>query len=515
MRIRTGGAQLNIANGVREFGRAARRAEAVVDGDRVLTYGELAERAARVGSGMLAAGLEPGDRVAVVLGNRLEYPEIAAGLAMAGLPMVPLNPRLSGREMAYILGHSSARAVIVDDAHGAPLAEALGEVEVAVRWSIDGSGSGEAYEAALARARAVDPAVQTSELDPFCIAYTSGTTGKPKGVVISHRSRCLTFFATGLEWGIRPGRRTIAVAPMYHGAGFAFAYTAVWTGGTVAMLRKWDPERALDMMAEQHASCVFMVPTHAQMIRSLGEDAIRSRDLSSLESLYFNAAAMPHPLKEWVLATFPGVGLYELYGSTEAAVVTCLRTEHQLTKPGSVGAPWYLTEVKLLGLDGAEVGPGEVGELYSRSPYLMSGYLDDPEATAACTTPDGFLSAGDLARADEDGFLSIVDRKKDMIVTGGSNVYPKEVEDVLVRHPAVDQVAVLGLPDEQWGELVTAAVVLRPGQAATEADLDAYARRELAGYKLPKRYEFRSALPSSAAGKILKRDLREELGAGG
>ena len=278
------------------------------------------------------------------------------------------------------------------------------------------------------------------------------------------------------------------------------------------MLRAFDPERLLEMIEASRAQSVFLVPTHAQMIRSLGDEAIRRHDTRSLETLYFNAAPMPHPLKVWVAETFPGAGLHELYGSTEAGIVSNCRPADVLRKPGSVGPPWLMTEVRVVDEDGAPVAPGGTGELYSRSPYLMNGYLKDPEATAACTTPDGFLSSGDVARVDEDGFLYIVDRKKDMVISGGVNIYPREVEDVLVTHPAVREVAVLGLASEKWGEEVAAFVVAAsPGTAVEE--LDGHCRAVLAGFKVPRRYEFVDALPRNAAGKILKRELREKYAA--
>lgn len=509
MTIHHNGAALNIANGVREFAISSARQTAVVDGDRSLTFAQLGERSNRVATALLGLGLDTGDRVAVVLGNRLEYPEIAAGIAKAGLVMVPVNPRLTSAEMAYIVDHSGARVVIADVGFAAAVGPVTVQRELAAVWSIDGDALGQEYERALAAARDVDPRVAVDETEPFVIAYTSGTTGKPKGVQISHRSRCLTFLATALEWGIGPGRRTVAVAPMYHGAGFAFAYAAAYCGGTLIMLRKWDPEAALGLLEQHRVDSVFLVPTHAQMMRSLGEDQLRRFDLSHLSTMYFNAAALPFPVKEWLLGMWPHVGLHEVYGSTEAGVVTCLRPPDQLRKPGSVGTAWFLNEVKLLDPMGEPVGPGEVGELFSRSPYLMNGYLGDPAATQACTTSDGFLTAGDLARMDEEGYLSIVDRVKDMIVSGGVNIYPREVEDVLLTHPEVAQVAVTGLPDEQWGEIVAAVVVTR-GEVEAE-ELLAHCRRELAGFKVPKVIRFQPTLPASAAGKVLKREIRAQL----
>lgn len=511
MTILPNGAQLNIANGVREFTIARASHAAVVDGERTITHAELGERSNRLATALLDAGLSTGDRVGVVLGNRLEYPEVAAGIAKAGLVLVPVNPRLTRPEMEYILDHSGSRALVADSSHQDVLGPVVDDGGFDLVLSIGGGDLGRDYEEHLAGSRDSDPGVHVPETDPFVVAYTSGTTGKPKGVQISHRSRCLTFLATALEWNIGPGRTTVAVAPMYHGAGFAFAYAAVYCGGTLVMLRKWDPEHALDLLERHRASSVFLVPTHAQMMRSLGEDQLRRHDLSALDTMYFNAAALPYPLKEWLVGFFPDVGIHEIYGSTEAGVVTCLRPEDQLRKPGSVGPPWLLNEVRLLGVDGLPVAPGEVGELYSRSPYLMNGYLHDDEATRACSTDDGFVSAGDLARADDEGYVSIVDRVKDMIVSGGVNVYPREVEDVLLGHPAVEQVAVTGVDDEQWGEMVAAMVVLHRGAEIDGDDLAAFCREHLAGFKVPRLFRFTNQLPASAAGKILKREIRQEL----
>ncbi|HVL90791.1 MAG TPA: AMP-binding protein [Actinomycetota bacterium] len=509
MTVRPGGAALNISAGIREFAVATPGATAVVDGERALTYAALDDRARRFGNALLAAGLTPGDRVAVVLGNRLEYPEIAAGIARVGMQMVPVNPRLTAPEVTYIVGHSEARATVVDESLSGTVAPALGEHDQRLVLSIDGTSLGPSYETALEKAPAADAGIEVDEREPFCVAYTSGTTGRPKGVMISHRSRSLTFYGTALEWGLGPGRRTIAVAPMYHGAGFAFGFGALHVGGELWMLRSFDAEPFLAMCAQSRAQSVFLVPTHAQMIRALGDDATMIYDLTGLETLYFNAAPMPHPLKLWVADAFPHVALHELYGSTEAGIVSNCRPADVLRKPGSVGPPWFMTEVRVVDEDGNPVAPGGTGELFSRSPFLMNGYLKDDEATLACTTPDGFLSSGDVAREDEDGFLYIVDRTKDMIISGGTNVYPREVEDVLITHPEVRDVAVAGLPDETWGEQVAAFVVVAPGSNAGDKELDAHCRASLAGFKIPRRYVFLDALPRNAAGKILKRELRD------
>lgn len=507
MGIAPAGASLTIVDGVRGFAAAQPDAVAVIDDDRQLTYRELDQRSSRLAQALRAAGHAPGQRVGVLLGNRLEYCEIAAGIAKAGLVMVPLNPRLTAAEVDFIVGHSGASALILDEVCASIAKAAAGAVRTVL--SIDGTTLGDDYEKALADSSAVDPAVPLDELAPFCVAYTSGTTGKPKGVVISHRSRTLTFLASALEWNLGVGRRSVAVAPMYHGAGFAFGYSPVHTGGTVSMLRRWDPERLLAIIERDRAQSVFLVPTHAQMLKGLGSARIAGYDLSSLDTIFFNAAALPPALKDWVIATFQGVGIHELYGSTEAGIISNLRPSDAARKPGSVGPAWFMTEVRLVDDGGHPVPPGVPGELFSRSPYLMNGYLDDPEATAACTTEDGFITCGDIAVRDADGYLYIVDRKKDVIITGGSNVYPREVEDALLSHPAVRDVAVVGAPDPTWGERVVAVVVCQPGTSLDLEAVDTHLRPLIAGYKIPRHLVAVTELPRNASGKVLKRELRD------
>jgi acyl-CoA synthetase (AMP-forming)/AMP-acid ligase II len=509
MALAPGGAPVTIADGVRGYAKATPGSTAVIDGERTLTFAAVDERASRLANVLLRTGLREGQRVGVLLGNRLEYPEVACGIAKAGLVMVPLNPRLTAVEVGFIMRHSGCRALVLDNALGDTAAASVAELGLDMVLGIDGDGLGQDYEIALEGVSGRDPAIAVDELAPFCIAYTSGTTGDPKGVVISHRSRSLTFYCSALEWNLANGRTSIAVAPMYHGAGFAFGYAPVYTGGTIVMLRKWDPEEFLTLAERHRAQSVFLVPTHAQTIRSLGESALDSRALQALDTLFFNAAALPWPLKQWVMEAFPHAGVHELYGSTEAGIVTDLRPRDMRRKPGSVGPAWYMTELRILGPDGGPVGPGEPGELFSRSPFLMNGYHDNPEATADCTTDDGFLTCGDIVTVDDEGYVSIVDRKKDMIVTGGVNIYPREIEDVLLEHPSIGDAAVTGVGSERWGEEIAAWVVARPGQQIDAEALDAHCRRTLAGFKVPRHWQVVDALPRNAAGKVLKRQLRE------
>lgn len=525
MPMAASGRALNMAAGIRDFALSMPDAVAVVDGSRTMRFAVVENRARRLANVLLEAGFEPGDRIALLLGNRAEYVEIPAALGRIGLVMVPLNPRLTVAEIDYIVDHSRASGLLVDtaylglvknsiDAHPMRLVLSMPDPEARPGAGTElGSephtpNGASDYESALASAADTDTVREVGELDPFTIIYTSGTTGRPKGVVISHRSRVLTGLATGLDWGLGPGRTTIAVAPMYHGAGFILAYAAPMLGGTVWMLRSFDAQALLAMVHESRAGSIFMVPTHAQLVRSLEPEVLARYDCSCLTDIYFNAAPLPYPLKEWVMQTFPRAGVHEMYGSTEASIVTNLRPAQAWTRPGSVGTAWFQTEIRLVDEDGNIVGPGGVGELFSRSPYLMSGYLHDDAATAACTTEDGFLTSGDVARMDDDGYLYIVDRKKDLIISGGLNIYPREVENVLLGHPQVRDAGVIGVPSEQWGESLLAFVVLAPGASVEPAELEQRCRAELAAYKVPRQWRVVEALPRNTAGKVLKTELR-------
>ncbi|HAS07936.1 MAG TPA: AMP-dependent synthetase [Actinobacteria bacterium] len=507
MTLFPGGDSLNIAHGIGEFAIAQPQTTAIIDGDRTWTYAELDARTNQVAHLVASMGLPDKAPVAILLGNRGEYMELAAGLARAGHPFVPLNPRMSASEVDYIMNHSSAQALFLDNALSNVAEGSVAGLKAV--YSIDGTTLGDDYEEAIAAQSTEHPRIAVHENDAFCIAYTSGTTGKPKGVLISHRSRTLQFYTSSIEWGLGTGRRSIAVAPMYHGAGFLFGYTPVAMGGTVSMLRRWDPAELLDMVQRDKAQSIFLVPTHASMIKALGPEKLAEYDLSSLDTIYFNAAALPVALKEWVMEFFAGVDIHELYGSTEGGIVSNLRPKDAARKAGSVGHPWFMTEVRVVDDEGNPVPTGTPGELFSRSPFLMNGYLNDPEATAACTTDDGFLTCGDIVIVDDEGFISIVDRKKDMIISGGVNVYPRDVEEQIVILDSVIEAAVIGAPDETWGEKVVAYAVVKAGQSLTLEELDAHLRDRLAGYKIPRELYILEALPRNASGKVVKTDLRD------
>lgn len=496
---------LLLSGGVHAVAARAPKKTAIVCGDGSRTYGELSDRIRRVAGALSNFGLQPGDRVAVVAPNCLEYPEVMVGIADAGGIGATLSARSTAHEIRDACDDCGARVII---AHPS-VADAIDAAAPATVERI--VLIGEDYEQWLLAASPAAPNPSVSEEDPFTLVYSSGTTGRPKGVVISHRSRVLTFHGMAMEYGCYgPDDRQLGLAPLAHGAGFAFTMATLYFGGTVELVPKFEPEDVLQRLATGGFTGVFMVPTHFQAIFGLGSATLSRhyRQAHALRTIMSNAAALPAVLKERIVEYWGDGKLHETYGSTEAAIVTNLRPEHQLTRPGSVGPAFALNHVRLLDDGGNDVPEGEVGELFSSSPYVFNGYWNQPEEQLAAVR-DGWVSAGDLARRDSDGFLYIVDRKKDVVITGGYNVYPREIEDVLQRHPVVLSAAVVGIPDEVWGEALRAFVVLRPGMNATARDLELHCRTVLAGYKIPKDFWFLDSLPRNAGGKVLKKLLRE------
>lgn len=503
----------NVAAGLRYGARVYPDRLALAQGEYRATYGELNRYASRVANAMAGLGIAPGRVVGVVLPNVSEYLEVIFGLAKAGVVAATMNPRSTPHEIGYILEDADCQAVIVH-ADLAPVVEAalseVGRSLPSARKVVVGGAVGgwSPYRDWLAQASDQDPMLPVGDEAIYTVPYTSGTTGRPKGVTLSHRSRGTLMLAMALEYKYAQDSRNLAVAPLYHGAGLAFGVTPILVGGTTHVLRKFDPEETLALIAREQITEFFMVPTMFHAIFALGSAPLSRHDVSAVRTIVSNAAPLPHATKGKILEYWRNAGLHETYGSTEGGIVTNLRPSDQLRKVTCVGQPFLFTDVKLLSEDGQEVPVGTVGELFSRSPFLFSGYLGRPEETAAAIC-DGYFSAGDLARMDEEGHFFIVDRKKDMVISGGVNIYPREIEEVLHTHPAVREAAVIGVPDDYWGEALKAVVALRPDAPATADQLMAFCRERLAGYKVPRSFEFVPDLPRSAAGKILKRDLRE------
>ncbi|MCW2599958.1 MAG: putative fatty-acid--CoA ligase [Frankiales bacterium] len=472
---------------------------AVVCGTTTVTYAETADRCARLAGALRDLGLGKGDRVAVVAANCHRYLELYQAAPASGLVLVPLNTRHAEPELRYALIDSGARALVTDRDPGG-LAD---NVEHVIR--ID---RGE-YDDLVERADPVVLGEGVTEDDLAGLFYTGGTTGAAKGVMLTHRNLVANTIHGLVAIGLQPEDRWLAMAPMFHAAGTFAALATVWLGGTHVVLPVFDPARALDLLEAERCTATIAVPA---MLAALNEEQrIRPRDTSSLRVLTHGAAPVATEVLRRAHQLFPTAELVHLYGATETApLVTASRHEQDLLdlpQGRSCGQPLIGVEVAVLDPLGQPVPHGEVGEVAVRGPNVMQGYWNKPEETARALV-DGWYLSGDLGRLDEQGYLYLVDRAKDMVVTGGENVYCTEVEEALYAHPAVLEAAVFGVPDEQWGEAVYAVVVLR--SEVTAEELIAHCRTLIAGYKVPKGIDVSAApLPKSGAGKVLKRELRE------
>jgi fatty-acyl-CoA synthase len=492
--------RVNIAYLLRR--RAAVRPGAVAlvcEGERI-SYGELEERSNRVAAALREAGVAKGDRVGLLLTNCPEFFEIFFACAKVGARMVPINFRLVAAEVAFVLEDSGSGVLF----HSAELAEtAAGAAGEGVRRI----GIGAEYEA-FRDGASPDPAPCDADLDDdVAIIYTSGTTGRPKGAVLTHGNLLHTSINQIVDFEVTARDRTLVAAPLYHVGGMLIlTLPTLHVGGTVHLHRAFDPAAVLAELAAERIVTVFLAPTMWKML--LERPGLDDLDLSALRLCVSGGESLPVAIIERLLAAF-GDGFVEGYGLTEAASCTSvLRSRDLLTKPGSVGLPFVHNAVIVADEDGAPLPPGEIGEILQSGPTVMRGYWRRPDATAEVMR-DGWLRTGDLGTFDEDGFLFIVDRAKDMIISGAENVYPAEVEQLLYRHPEIDEVAVIGLADERWGEAVSAVIVRAAGSELTAEAVTEWCRPRIAGYKRPRRVLFADVLPRNPSGKVLKARLRE------
>jgi len=483
---------------------------------RSFTFREWNDRSCKLANALVGLGLEKGDRIAVLAYNCLEWMEIYAAVAKAGLVVVPINFRLIGSEVRYIVENSEARAAIVQHDLLDRIETIQGERLIADDKYIHFGGKTppgyQSYEDLVAVGGRSEPSIETGSDDPYALLYTSGTTGKPKGAIRTNGSLVLLAYLMQVNWGFTRNDLCLLVMPMCHANSLFFAYASAACGAVSCVYdrKSFEPEHLLRTLAGDKFTFTSLVPTHYIMILGLPESVKRELNVDSVTKLLISSAPARQDTKLALMEYFRRSQLYEAYGSTEAGWVTLLRPEEQLTKLGSIGRECLGTgRIKLLDSDGNEVVDGEVCELYSRTPYAFEGYWKLPEKTVEAFR-GAYCTVGDMARRDQDGYYYLADRKSNMIISGGENVYPSDVEQVVGAHPKVKDVAVVGIPHEKWGEAVHAVVVLHQDQSATESEILDWCKDRIAGYKRPKSISFiaEDELPRTATGKVLHRVLR-------
>ncbi len=513
---------LNLAVVLEDSARTVPDRVAVVCGPTRLSYAELDAKASQVAGALAARGITPGDRVALSCPNLPYFPIVYYGILKAGATVVPLNILLTEREIAYHLADSAAKAYFCfEDTAGLPLARAG-------RAAFEGTASCEHFVLLTAdpTATSPDPAIETlaefthrqptafasapaSETDTAVILYTSGTTGQPKGAELTHSNMTHNALLASRLFGLHPHDVHLLTLPLFHSFGQTVQMNAgLATGATIVLLPRFEAATALELMQAEQVTFFAGVPTmyHALLNCEPGDGVDIATIAARMRIAVSGGAALPAELMRRFEERF-GVPILEGYGLSETSPVATFNRVDRPRRPGSIGLPVWGVEVKIVRDDGSDAPDGEPGEIVIRGHNVMRGYFRQPEATAAAIDKQGWFHTGDVGVRDAGGYFYVVDRKKDMIIRGGFNVYPRELEEVLLTHPEVSLAAVVGVPHPSHGEEVKAFVVRTPGAALTEADLVAWCRQNMAAYKYPRIVQFRDSLPMTATGKILKREL--------
>jgi long-chain acyl-CoA synthetase len=504
--------QLRVANVIREHASSRGDVVAIRCGTRVLTYGELHDRSSRLAQVLLSAGVRAGDRVAHLDRTAPEVVELLFATSKIGAVAVPLNWRLARAELETIVADAGCSVMIA----GPEYRETAREIAGGVSQQLEVIDTGVDYERRLESQSPTDPGHRGGASEVAVQMYTSGTTGLPKGVLTTQRNLAAAFLSADV-WQFDSQTISLTPLPMFHIGGIGWAYLGLVNGATTILVRDFDAAEVLDVLEHERVTNPVFVPTILQMLAAVPGAA--DRDYSSLRAIVYGASPITTPVLRAALRTFR-CPLFGVYGLTETTggVIQLRPEDHDADGDRqhllrSAGRPLPWVEMRIVDpVSGADCGAGEVGEVWLRAPNVMAGYYKRDAETDAALMPDGWLRTGDGGYCDEDAYLFLTDRIKDMIVSGGENIYPIEVEEVLSQHPGVSDVAVIGVPDERWGETVMALVVRAPAATVDADELVAFARERLAGYKLPRSVEFVDELPRSPAGKVLKRDLRARHG---
>jgi len=482
---------------------------------RKLTWSALNRRANKLSHSLLKAGISKGDRIVLLSRNRLEYPELLFGILKSGGIAVPLSTLLSKESMLRQLRHARPSAIIAEKAFAEILGNASAKeknISKVSRILLSGHKDGWiGYSEFCRPAPASEPQVKILPEDSYNIIYSSGTTGEPKGIVHTHQARLFFALTCGLEFRVHNETVSCITTPLYsNGTQLTFLPT-ILTGGTLIIMESFQPDALLKLLEQEKCTHVFMVPT--QYIRTMNHPDFKQSDTSSVEILISAAAPIKETTKKRILRKFPKSKLVELYGLTEG-ISTVLRPDEQFLKPGSVGKSRMGGDIKIIDSNGKELPRGETGEVVGCSISMMKKYYRNRKATenASWRDSDGrqYLRTGDIGRIDRDGYLYLLDRKKDLLISGGFNIYPSDIEGVILQHPEVTETAVIGMPHKDWGESPFALVVKKnPESPVSRHDLKEWANRRLSGYQKISRLEFLESMPRNDLGKILKTELRK------
>ena len=481
--------------------------EAFIFGDERLTYGQLEKKVENLAGWMQHVGIKHEDKIGLLLLNGLPFVEAFYATALTGAVSVPLNFRLNSDELAFMINHSDCRLLFVNHQYVEMIESILYKCPKLERMVVVGDPmmpESLNYASIFDRTYEYKPNPQLNGYSECSIIYTSGTTGQPKGAVLTHQNLCINGMNRASYANMDDSNKQLLVAPLFHIAALSTLVSPV--KGTTVIHTQFQPTAVLETIEKEKINTMFMAPTMWHMLVSVPN--IGDYDLTSLKSCYAGSAPSPILLKEKILRCFPNAKLYDPFGQSEMSpVTTCLLPEDAMRKNLSVGKPIANVEVRVVDEEMNDVPLGEVGEIVYRGPTLMKEYYKNPEATEEAFR-GGWFHSGDLVRMDDEGFIYVVDRKKDMIISGGENIYPVEIENILYGHPDIHECAVIGVPDETWGEVVKAIVVKKDGAELTAQEVIAYCQEKMTSYKKPRIVEFTDALPRNAAGKILKKALR-------